>query len=128
MPHEKEYLTDAHANDLAWKNDLAFYKDDIIMLKKRLEEVSTKNSAKEIKMLVSHFENQLIINKEVIDQLLHDIGQRELQIAAEMKENSIAYEHRLNVRYAELNGKMSMYKKLFAEMKQSLNRFLADNL
>lgn len=125
MKTTNEYLTTAHANDLQWKKDLDFYKDEIKVLKKRLEEVSAKNTSKEVKMMVSHFENQFIINNELIDELKHDINDREASIADEMKANPVAYEHRVTQLYSELKGKMEMFEKLFSELKKGFAQFLS---
>jgi hypothetical protein len=122
-----EYLKTAHANDMEWKKALEFYREEIIVMRKRLSEISFKNSSKEIKMVVSHFESQFIINSELIDELNHDINLREDSISREIKINPVAYEHRL-IKYSELNGKMEIFEKLFAEMKKAFNRFSSETM
>ena len=61
MKTAQEYITEAHASDLQWRKDLDFYKEEISIFKKRLDEIAFKNTSKDIKLLVSHFENQFII-------------------------------------------------------------------
>ena len=128
MKTTNEYLTTAHADDLQWRKDLDFYKDQISVLRKRIEEVNSKNTSKEIKMLVSHFENQFIINSELIDELKHEINLKEDTIAEDVKNNPTAYEHRVMHKYGELKGKMIIFERLFAELKKSFNKFLAETL
>ncbi len=120
-----EYLKTAHANDLKWKKALQFYKEEIILMRNRLSEVSSKNTSKEIRMVISHFENQFIINSELIDELAHEINLREDKISAELKSNPVAYEHRV-MEYSKLNGKIEIFEKLFAQMKIALNKFLSE--
>jgi hypothetical protein len=125
MKTTQEYLTTTHANDIQWKKDLKFYKDEILLLRKRLEEVSAKNTSKEIKIMVSHFENQFIINNTIIDELNHEINLTEDTLAKIIKENPVAFEHKV-IEKAELNGKIIIFQKIFAELKNSFNKFLAE--
>ena len=58
------YLFDLHKAHVAWKKDLAFYEDELQVLKKRLSEVSIQNTSQDIKMKVEPFRNKFIIQKE----------------------------------------------------------------
>ncbi|HSZ24912.1 MAG TPA: hypothetical protein VK766_04305 [Cytophagaceae bacterium] len=128
MKTTENYLNVAHANDLQWKKDLEFYKDEIKILRNRLNEVSAKNTSKEIKMMVSHFENQFIINDELIDELDHEINLKEDSITEEIKKDPTAYVHKLTYKYAELKGKIDIFKKLFSELKKAFNKFLSETM
>ena len=128
MKNTSEKIQTAHQNDLQWQKDIAFYADEIILLRQKLGEVSSKNTSKEIKMMVSHFENQFIINKELIDELRHDIHMRENNLTELMKINPVAYEHRIVTQDAELRGKMLVFEKMFTELRKSFNKFLSETL
>ena len=124
----REHVTEAHFNDIQWKKELSFFADEIQVWKRRLGEVSAKNTHQQIKMTVSHFENQFIIYKDLIDELKHEIQVREDLLAKELKNNPIAYEHRSTNLYMELKGKMDMFLKLYTELKQSFQKFLAETM
>ena len=62
-----------HEEHKTWLNKLLFYKDELSIMTNRLSEVSRKNTSREVLSLVDHFHNQLIIQKEQIDILNHDI-------------------------------------------------------
>ena len=125
METTTEYLDKAHANDVQWRNIISFYKDEIALMRKRLEEINQKNTSKDLKVMVSHFENQFIINSEVIDELNHEINLREDYITRRLKANPVGYEYRVVRQYAELKGKVYVFEKLFAELRKSFNNFLA---
>lgn len=128
MEITKEYLDIAHANNLQWKKAMEFYKEEIAYMRKMLEEVNKKNTSKEFKIIVSHFENQFTINGEVVDELDHEINLREDYITRRIKENVVGYDHRVIKQYAELKGKLSVFEKLFAELKKSFYNFLSPNM
>jgi hypothetical protein len=128
MKNTTEYIATAHSQDLQWRQALEFYKDEITIFKNMISEVSSKNTSKEIKMMVSHFENQFIINSELIDELNHEINIKEDRIAADMKINSTAYEHRLNLHYTGLKGKIYVFEKLFVELQKGIHKFLSETM
>lgn len=128
MKTDQEYVTDAHSDDVQWKKDLQFYADEIHVWKKLLAEISSKNTTKDIKMTISHFENQFIIYKEQIDELKHEIQIREDFFAQELKKNSVAFDHRTSSLQTELKGKMAILIKLYAELRNSFQKFLAETM
>lgn len=74
-----------------WKRELQFYKDEIPVLKQRLDEVASKNTGNEIMLKVSHFENKFKIMNQNMDELLHDVNLKieSLRGQAEAKPNYI---------------------------------------
>jgi hypothetical protein len=63
-----KHIANLHANTL---NSLTFYEQEINILKKRLEEIASKNTGQEVSKGIEHFQNQFIIHKEKIDELKH---------------------------------------------------------
>lgn len=125
---EKEYLLDLHKTHKTWQEELAFYADDLTILKNRLSEVSIQNTAQEIKKSVEQFQNQFVIQKEQIDILNHDIQISEDAIQENIKENPVASDHRKMAEKTDLTDRMKTFKKLFVEMKDSFNDFVGKNL
>jgi len=63
-----KHVASLHTNTL---NSLAFYEQEIEILKKRLEEIASKNTGHEVAEGIEHFQNQFIIHQEKIDELKH---------------------------------------------------------
>lgn len=57
-----------------WKRELSFFRDELPLLKKRLEEVVSKNTDKEILAEAEHFENKFRVMEMNIDDLMHDVN------------------------------------------------------
>lgn len=85
----KASISTLHHQDIDWLRELDFYKGEIAILTKRLEEVIDANTHTEVTSQVEHFQNKFIVLKEVIDTLGHDIRGREGEIerAAEKHPN-----------------------------------------
>jgi len=57
-----------------FKRTLKFYKSEISFFKERLDEISEKNTAEEIRKQVEHFENTFIAMNENLDVLMHEVN------------------------------------------------------
>jgi len=54
--------------------ELKFFKSEIPFFKKRLEEVISKNSSKEVAQQVEHFENRFRLLDIHFDEMLHELN------------------------------------------------------
>lgn len=79
--------TTAHLHLLCqdWIRTLQFYKTEIPYFKKRLVEISSKNTSEDIRKEIEHFENKFIVLNGDLDQLQHNVN---LQQDAAMKSAS----------------------------------------
>ena len=113
-----------HLEYQLWINELAFYKEEITLYEKYLEGIITINTSKEAAVGVEHFQNQFILQKEVIDQLKHDLRVSEKQLVSFVKELSgMGLESIRMDNHSKLRERMSTYRKLYKELKQEFRQF-----
>ncbi len=124
---KESYLTQ-HKNHKTWLNYLSFYKDEMQIFQKRLEEVAAKYTEKEILPSIEHFQNQLILQKEQHDILRHDIKQYENRIEAAFEQNPILAENSRVDEEKELVERVETFSRLFHDMKDEFYQFLAKHL
>ncbi len=103
-------------------------KDELSSFSLRLKEIDAVNTGQDIKAQVEHFQNQFIIQKEVIDVLEHDIKTDENRTAENAKENVTAVEHRRVVDDQNIRDRMEIFKKIFGELKMEYQDFLGKYL
>jgi hypothetical protein len=115
-------LSNEHAE---WKSTLGFYKDELVIFKQRLTEVSGKNTGKEIMQLAEQFQNQFLIHGENIDTIRHDINTHLNRMAAEMQEQAGHISQEQLAVHEQLKERVRMADKLFTEMKHEFALFLA---
>ncbi len=122
--------TTAHLHIICqdWARKLQFYKEEIPFLKKRLEEIASKNTSEDVLKQVEHFENEFIIMNNNLDELLHDVNLKQdaLMKGAMEKPNFI------NVKMVEVDGDLEAlidFTELeFSKTKKDYYRFLSNNL
>ena len=118
------HMDHAH-ND--WLRALTFYKDELKVLNKRLTEIATKNTGKEVMIEIEHFENQLRIQAENIHLLEHEIKANIKTAAHEAKASGAGYiDGILLTQHNELEVKFITEEKIINELRHSFNRFAAE--
>lgn len=123
------YLQDIHSDHTLWSNEFKFYKEEIVLLERRLGEIAQRNNAKEVMAELEHFQNQYIRQSEVLDELAHDVKITEQQFAQFAQQNETAIDHKYFDEYAPLHEKLAnrvaMFRTIYQELKSDLHKFLA---
>lgn len=117
-----KHIASLHTNTL---NSLAFYEQEIDVLKKTLEEIASKNTGQEVSEGIEHFQNQFIIHQEKIDELkhafhsnLHTLEVQLLETTAYAEEDSLEVNEKLYDQYLT-------EEKLLNELRHEFLRFAA---
>lgn len=82
----KDTLSHMHAICEDWKRDLHFFKSELGILHNRLNEIAGKNTNKEILIDIEHFENKFRILGIHVDEMLHDVNEKNDSILKEAAE------------------------------------------
>ena len=123
---EKTFIYDQHQIHQDWLSRLQFYKEEIYIFKERLQEITSKNSSKEALAKAEHYQNQFIVQRNNIDELVHSIKVHEDTIVQEIKKNPIAVDHRKVDNHLVEEDFMSYFEKNFSELRADYNRFSAE--
>ncbi len=122
---ETKKIYDLHEEHQTWLKNLAFYKDEIKVMQNRIDEIAGKNNTQEVLKQVEHFQNQLIIQKNNIDELNHSIKDHENYLENRVNENPVAVEHRKVNDHPKMRDSYESFDKIFNELRKELNLFLA---
>lgn len=82
----KDTIAHVHLMCEDWKRELDFFKAEITYLRKRLEEVASKNTSKDVLIEVEHFENKFRIMSIHVDELRHDVNLKNESLLKEAAE------------------------------------------
>lgn len=118
------YLSDLHFEHTQWNNELSFFADEIKTFENRLGEVATRNSSPETGAQVEKYQNQFIVQKDVIDRLKHDINKRETELSDFAQEHPVAIDRVHFDDHEELRDRMHDFRNLFAELKKNYFKFV----
>ena len=111
-----------------FKRTLQFYKSEIPFFKERLDEISEKNTAEEIRKQVEHFENTFIAMNENLDVLMHEVNIKQDAILRDAKEKPDFINLKVKETADDLKALIDFTAKEFAETKEHFYRFLSEHL
>jgi hypothetical protein len=112
-----------HTENKEWISKLAFYKDEIKILTGRVEEIAAKNTSSDVLVGVEHFQNQLIIQRNNIDEILHLVKLNEKVLIAEIIANPVAVDHRKLEYHLKEKDMVESFEKNFNELRTEFNEF-----
>lgn len=121
-------LETLHSEHREWLNKIDFYYDDLKIFRNRLEEVSSRNTSKDISAQVEHFQNQFIIQRNELDELKHAINEAESLVTQSVLENGTAVNRRSIQDDGSLRDRMNQFDHLFQQLRQDLMAFLSKTL
>ncbi|MEZ4805141.1 MAG: hypothetical protein R2852_06585 [Bacteroidia bacterium] len=121
----KDSINHQHLLCEDWKREIAFYKDELPVLRKRLEEVVSKNTDHDLLKKVEHFENKFRIMDTHFDELLHDVNAKDNALKSQAAAKP-TYIHLKIVDTADnLEELMEITSKDFQETRKDYYRFLS---
>jgi hypothetical protein len=91
----------------------------------RITEIGEKNTSKEARALCDHFNNQLIIQREQIDILNHDIKSHESYLEAALRNNPDIIDHQKFMDHKKHRESIAVFEKLFKDLREELIDFLS---
>src|SRR6478735_5136661 len=114
----KMHLTDLHEERRNWLNILLFTIDEMDSMRNRLSEIVLANNKSETTAQAEHFQNQFILQRNVLDILRHDINETEIEMAKQIEANPVATDRKTAPDHASLRERMDTFERLFNELKQ----------
>lgn len=85
-----EKLADLHAEHASWQESIHDYKEKIREMNDRLGNLLSKLTPHDVPPLAEHFQNQFILQRDVLDIMRHDFKQYENLIENEQKKGDTA--------------------------------------
>jgi hypothetical protein len=118
-------VLELHVDNELWMNELKFYKDEIKILDKYLVEIAGKNNTRDTMVGLEQFQNRMLRQREVLDELMHDIRIDEDSLTGNVLHvNEIQAQKMKLPDHPEARDRVITFKKLYAEFKQDLMQFI----
>jgi hypothetical protein len=112
-----------HSENTEWKSKLNFYKDEVVILTGRLEEIASKNSGKDALAEVEKYQNQLIVQRNNIDEIAHLVNLNEQALIEVIKSNPVAVDHRKVEYHSKERELVESFESNFNNIREDFNRF-----
>lgn len=121
----KTNIYDQHSEHSEWLKKLSFYTDEMSIMQKRLEDISSKNSGEEVRKEIEHFQNQIFIQTKFVDDMKKVIKLDEKVIIANINQNPVASDHRKAEDHSKERQQIESFETNFAGIRKEFNTFLS---
>ncbi|HVM87045.1 MAG TPA: hypothetical protein VMT76_02580 [Puia sp.] len=108
-----------------WLNKLDFYKDDLVVLNKRLTEIASKNTSTDASAGIEHFQNQFIIQRNNIDELKHMINESAHEVFVDAKDHKGRVHTDRIAQYNDTEEKIKAFEKVMKELRSEFQSYSA---
>jgi len=126
METENAFLSDLHFEHKAWINELKFFEDEILTFERRLEEMAKRHLPKqEVMVELEHYQNQFIRQKEVINDLKHDIRMHEQYLTKKVGANPDSFDQPEFTDHVHLRERMEVFRRIYDDLKSEFYRYAA---
>jgi len=115
-----KHISNLHSDAL---RSLDFYKQEIGILIKRLEEIAADNTGKEVAENIEHFQNQFLIQSNNIDNLKHRINENIKDIENQVKNSAGFLDQKSADENSGLYDQYLTQEKVINDIRQDFNRF-----
>ena len=115
---KSKHLSDLHFEHELWTMEVKFYREELKLYQKWLEEVAAKNT----------HEDTLLIQKNQLNTLKHQIKTHEQWLTGYAAAHPVAIDHVGFADHAVMRENVETAKKLFTDLKLEFKRFLEKRL
>ena len=109
----------------AWLKSLDFYDEEFSILENRLVEIVKKNNGQEAMAGVEHFQNQFIVQRNNIDELMHSIKEHAGKVASDSQAHAGKIESGLVDEHNSLHEQFDIFEKIVKDLRLEFNLFLS---
>ena len=109
----------------SWKRELSSSKEEIKSFEKELAGLAAHSHNRDIFPHIEHFQNNFIRQKEVIDELRHDLPDSQRRVEYIYKSTHNGADHDV---HAQLLDRMDTFRRLYQELRDKFQRFETEHL
>lgn len=109
----------------SWKEEVSEVRNEVKLMKERLEQIALGNAPKDVMAKVEHFENRLLRQHEVADEMFHDLK----QCAKKLSDQPVTIVHHDPpiASFQAMQHRMDTFQQLYMELKGEFNHFIPGN-
>lgn len=124
MEAQEKYLDNLIFNLKIWNKDVKSHRSQLNKFEEKLQEVSERNNAVEVKQGVEQFQNRIIVENEVIDVLSHKLKEKKKELLSADKTKDI--DGSLKKSLSPIRDEVKVFTKLNQEFQHEISDFFME--
>ncbi len=111
-----------------WKEELAFWEDELNTFRNKLSELITRWTSEEVLAKFNYYQSEFVIHGAVIADLRDAIEIHENNIAEQSDRGDVSLNTILTKKHIEFRNKIEIQSESHAQLKKEFFRFLWDHI
>jgi hypothetical protein len=120
------FNSDLNFEHKQWRRELFFWEDELKSFQNRLDELVKRWTDKNMLAQLEHYQNQFIIQEEIINQFQDGIFLHETNIAAHYKKGEDVLNEDLVKKHIEFRNNMEVQRNIYTNLKKQFYQFLSE--
>lgn len=125
---ETKKVYELHEEHTAWLKEIDFFRDELQIMQKRLDEIASKYTKADVLKEVEHFQNQFKIHRNHLDELAHSAREHEQYLQNKLKQNDTAADKQRSFDHPVMRDRFQTQEKMFNELRHEFNKFLSKTM
>ena len=118
--------SDLHFEHETWVSELKFWMDEISSFENRLAELVTRYTRKDMLQQLEHYQNEFILQRKRVSEMLEDIEQHEARIAGQSYAQHEVLDVPMVKKHRIFRTSMDTHREIYQELKKDFFRFLSE--
>lgn len=118
------YNNDLKYDHERWENELDFYKKEICIFEEHLGDLLARDVERDTLAKIEQFQNQFIRQKEVVDELKHDIHVYEDDLSGLERNDVVPNPEEHMPKHQEMAQRIYTFHDYYMELRKDFNTFL----
>ena len=119
-------ISNLHFDHKLWMTELKFFEMQLNVFEEKLEEIVKLNLETQVLAKVEAFQNRIIRQKEVIDEIMHELNLREQGLNEKKDSKSFEKGDPLFEEFETEKREMNIFIRLYQEMRDEFKAFVAE--
>ena len=124
MKDEIIYNSNMHFEHQQWKGELDFWKGELKIFNNKLDELVKRSTNKNTLAKLEHYQNEFILHKTAIKNMLGAIEDHEDRIVGPSKKNIDILDLKSMKKHGDLRNELEEQRHIYSNLKKGFFRFL----
>lgn len=126
MKATEQHIEDLHFEHKLWLSEADFYRDELRIYQKQVEEVGKRNTSAEVKQRVQYFEHEFKARNKELEALHQEISSHEHSLADVQQSIPTKTVNAYSAEHVRMRKKTHDFKERYSVLKNEFMVFLED--
>ena len=126
MKATEQHIEDLHFEHKLWLSEANFYRDELKVYHKQVQELGKRNTSADAQQRVTHFEHEFKTNNKDLESLFQEISAHEHSLSDFEQNIATVVVNKQSAQHVRMRKKIHEFKERYSVLKNEFMLFLED--